>query len=248
MEATIAFSDWSTVDADNNTTSGINIAEGCPAANVNNWGRRIMSQLRSAFNPALDAFFASSSLAAARSALGVTGGSTSLNNLANLTNTANKIPYMTGADGWALTDMFPVGGIIPVASASAPAGFLECDGAAVSRTTYANLFGIVGTTYGAGDGSTTFNVPDLRGEFIRGWDHGKGTDSGRALGSAQSEAVGSHDHTLNLFATTQIAHDGSAEGDRTVQAAGTPTAGFIGSSGGAETRPRNIALLYAVKY
>jgi microcystin-dependent protein len=207
-----------------------------------------MAQLRSAFNPALDAFFASSSLAAARSALGVTGGSTSLNNLANLTNTANKIPYMTGSDAWALTDMFPVGGIIPVASASAPAGFLECDGAAVSRTTYANLFAIVSTTYGAGDGSTTFNVPDLRAEFIRGWDHGKGTDSGRALGSSQAESVGPHSHDLNLFATTTIAHDGSAEGDRTVQSGGSGASGYIANNSGTENRPRNLAFLMAIKY
>jgi len=62
---------------------------------------------------------------------------------------------LTGIEG------IPTATIVPWSSASVPSGFLECDGSAVSRTTYATLFGIVGTTYGAGDGSTTFNVPDL---------------------------------------------------------------------------------------
>lgn len=242
----MAFSDWSTVDSENDTSSGINIAEGCPAANMNNWGRRIMAQLRSAFNPVLATFFAASTLADARTALGVTGGSTSLSNLAALTNTANKVPYMTGSDGWALTDMFPVGAVIASAASVAPAGFLECNGAAVSRTTYSSLFALIGTTYGAGNGSTTFNVPDLRGEFVRGWDHGRGIDGGRTIGSTQDEAVNAGDLSLDLFSETNIAHDSSAEGDRTVSSSGTPTTGFI--SGGTETRPRNVALLYAIRY
>jgi microcystin-dependent protein len=62
---------------------------------------------------------------------------------------------LTGIEG------IPTATIVPWSSASVPSGFLECDGSAVSRTTYATLFGIVGTTYGVGDGATTFNVPDL---------------------------------------------------------------------------------------
>jgi len=62
----------------------------------------------------------------------------------------------------------PSGGIIPFAGTSAPTGFLMCDGSAVSRTTYAALYSIIGTTYGSGDGSTTFNLPDMRGAFPRG--------------------------------------------------------------------------------
>src|SRR5210317_2320316 len=62
---------------------------------------------------------------------------------------------LTGIEG------IPSGTIVPWSDSSIPSGFLECDGSAVSRTTYATLFGIVGTTYGVGDGSTTFNVPDL---------------------------------------------------------------------------------------
>jgi hypothetical protein len=94
------------VDSENATSSGVNIGEGTTApSNVNNWGRRIMSQLRAAFNPVLDAFFASTTLAQARTALGVSEGTTSTNNFAALTNAANKLPYMTGSNGWATTDL-----------------------------------------------------------------------------------------------------------------------------------------------
>ena len=67
----------------------------------------------------------------------------------------------------------PVGSVVAYAGASAPPGFLLCNGQAVSRTTYAGLFTAIGTTYGIGDGATTFNVPNLSGQFIRG----RGTDS-----------------------------------------------------------------------
>ena len=78
---------------------------------------------------------------------------------------------LTGIEG------IPTATIVPWSSASVPSGFLECDGSAVSRTTYATLFGIVGTTYGAGDGSTTFNVPDLQDNTP------VGKSPGKALGS-----------------------------------------------------------------
>jgi len=64
---------------------------------------------------------------------------------------------------------------------AAPDGWRACSGQAVSRTTYAALFAAIGTEYGVGDGSTTFDLPDLRGEFLRGWDNGRGVDSGRVL-------------------------------------------------------------------
>ena len=63
----------------------------------------------------------------------------------------------------------PPGAIMPFARPSVPAGWLPCEGQEVSRRIYDNLFYAIGTTFGAGDGSTTFNLPDLRGEFIRGW-------------------------------------------------------------------------------
>jgi microcystin-dependent protein len=97
-------------------------------------------------------------------------------------------------------DSVPAGTVIYTARSSAPTGYLKANGAAVSRTTYSDLFSAIGTTYGSGDGSTTFNLPDLRGEFVRGVDDGRGVDSGRSLGSTQGSANLSHTHT----ATTTI--------------------------------------------
>ena len=69
-----------------------------------------------------------------------------------------------------ITNRSEVGTIKPWGKATAPAGYLLCDGSAVSRTTYADLFGVIGTTYGAGDTSTTFNVPNLQGKMPQGFD------------------------------------------------------------------------------
>ena len=69
---------------------------------------------------------------------------------------------------WVRSYIMPAGSIIPFAGSSIPTGYLLCNGAVVSRTTYANLFKVIGTTYGAGDGSTTFNLPDLRDRFLEG--------------------------------------------------------------------------------
>jgi len=87
---------------------------------------------------------------------------------------------LTGIEG------IPTATIVPWSSASVPSGFLECDGAAVSRTTYADLFAIVGTTYGTGDGSTTFNVPDLQDNVAVGKSPGKALAS---TGGANTVAV-----------------------------------------------------------
>jgi len=73
-------------------------------------------------------------------------------------------------DSAAVSVLMPTASLMPYAGSSAPTGYLLCDGAAISRTTYSSLFGIVGTTYGVGDGSTTFNIPDLRGRVIAGLD------------------------------------------------------------------------------
>lgn len=119
-----------------------------------------------------------------------------------------------------------------------PANWLECNGAAVSRTTYAALFARIGTVFGAGDGSTTFNVPELRGEFVRGWDNGRGIDPARVFGSAQADEFESHTHsTIDAASANQaVVAAGGAFFDTNI---GTST----GATGGTETRPRNIALL-----
>lgn len=81
------------------------------------------------------------------------------------------MPYPT-ANNY-LTNAFPPGVITPYAGSSAPLGYLLCDGSAVSRATYPSLFGVIGTTYGVGDGSTTFNLPDMKGRVAVG----KSTDT-----------------------------------------------------------------------
>lgn len=226
--------------------------------------------------------------------------------------------------GGATGGAFPVGALVYVAQSRAPAGFLKCDGSAVSRSTYAALFntlvfssnvtitiaspGVVawtahglsvndpvkftttgalptglipGTTYyvisagltansfqvsatpggsavntsgsqsgthtainaphGDGDGSTTFNVPELRGEFIRGLDNGRAVDTNRSMGSAQADAFKSHTHD---YATPF--NGGSAF----LVGGASPTNATVATSatGGTETRPRNIAMLACIKY
>lgn len=99
-----------------------------------------------------------------------------------------------------LLGMVPSGAVLYFSGRTAPAGWLKANGAAVSRTAYAALFAAIGTTYGAGDGRSTFNLPDLRAEFIRGWDDGRGVDVGRVFGSAQAHALQSHQHGLAMAA------------------------------------------------
>lgn len=145
------------------------------------------------------------------------------------------------------TDGTPAGAVMAFARSTAPAGWLKANGSAISRTTYSALFAAIGTTFGAGDGSTTFNLPDMRGEFIRGWDDGRGVDSGRGFGSVQADMIGAHTHTVKE-GSNQPGGSGEtlASGDdytKTVAYNSTS-----GSTGGAETRPRNLALLMCIKF
>ncbi|MFC2714728.1 MAG: phage tail protein, partial [Kingella denitrificans] len=98
-----------------------------------------------------------------------------------------------------LLGIVPSGTVLYFAGQTAPAGWLKANGAAVSRTAYAALFAAIGTTYGLGDGRSTFNLPDLRGEFLRGWDDGRGVDSPRPMGSAQTDAVRQHYHGIGYI-------------------------------------------------
>lgn len=150
---------------------------------------------------------------------------------------------------------FLVGQVVFMAGTSTPAGFLSCDGALVSRTIYASLFSVIGTVYGAGDGATTFALPDLRGEFIRALDEGRGVDSGRTLGSAQADAL------QNITGSALIRSPGSPNSGAFTQTVSTPVAYGSSSSASqytlnfdaslvartaAETRPRNVALLCCI--
>lgn len=140
-------------------------------------------------------------------------------------------------------DTIPIGTVAYFSAATAPDSWLACDGQAVSRAEYDVLFARIGTTYGAGNGSTTFNVPDLRGEFIRGWDGGRGVDAGRTFGSAQADEIKSHTHLLgsSTLGGSTYAETGDATGSDSGSGKGTfPT-------GGTETRPRNVAMLPCIK-
>lgn len=143
----------------------------------------------------------------------------------------------------------PSGAVMAFAMSTPPNGWLECDGTAISRIVYASLFNSIGTSYGAGNGSTTFNLPDLRGEFVRGWDHGRGVDAGRTFGSQQSDGIKSHSHPIRVGTS-----DGSApyynyglQSIRNGSYRSPPNEPFSLDTGGTETRPRNIALMYCIK-
>lgn len=155
-----------------------------------------------------------------------------------------------------LTPAVPVGTVLTHASDTSPAGFLECNGAAVSRTAFPVLFAAIGTRYGAGDGSTTFNIPDLRGVFVRGWDHGAGSDPDAAarvapkpggavgdnVGSYQADELKSHAHTYLGGGVMINPGNGPAAGS------GYPTGAFpVSNTGGNENRPKNVSLMYIIK-
>jgi|GEM_PF-2989731 len=168
-----------------------------------------------------------------------------------------------GTVRWRIRDIksgsgMPIGSILAYPVDSIPAGYLKCNGAAVGRVTYPELFALIGTTYGAGDGSTTFNVPDLRGEFIRGWGDGRNVDSGRVLGSAQRDALQTHDHFLPTstglgdarWCIPDTIWKASNGNEFPVDGNNTAARTYPGSSAGtfaSETRPRNVAMLYCIK-
>ncbi len=147
-----------------------------------------------------------------------------------------------------------VGVVVAWLTSSVPSGYLECDGAAVSRTTYSALFAIIAETYGNGDGSTTFNLPDFRGNFLRGWDNGAGNDpdaasrtdrgdgtTGDNVGTKQSDELESHVHSLN---------SGSGSGTTPysrIQDQNTTTQN-TNATGGNETRPINVNVMWIIRY
>jgi len=145
-----------------------------------------------------------------------------------------------------------VGQVAYFAMSAAPTGWLKCNGATISRTTYAALFAAIGTTFGVGNGTTTFNVPDLRGEFVRGWDDSRGIDSARTFASAQSDDFKSHTHDIEGRIQNYAGGGGTQYHLRNQNDPGTLTNVVVSnaaqSRGGSETRPRNIALLACIKY
>ena len=170
----------------------------------------------------------------------------------------------------------PVGTIIIWPGETPPAGFLECDGSVLSRTTYAGLFAEIGTSFGTGTGAkanTTFRLIDLRAEFIRGWDHGRGVDLDRAartdrgdgttgdnVGTKQKDQFRGHQHLAGLGTNhSSRFHDYSNTTNLVVPRStkarivinntnGTGGQAVTSKEGGTETRPRNLALMFAIKY
>jgi len=166
-----------------------------------------------------------------------------------------------------------VGECTHFAMSTPPAGYLKRNGAAVSRTTYSALFAKIGTLYGAGNGTTTFNLPDSRGYFDRGWDDSRGTDTGRVFGSNQDSANlfhghiasavsgGAHTHTTTLpreyvpptssSDVNAVYGDQTSEGTASINTSSSGTHTHVITVNGAgdnESRPVNTAFLACIKY
>ena len=196
----------------------------------------------------------------------------------------------SGTLSFATPQSVPTGAVFCMAVLTVPTGYLECNGAEVSRTQYSVLFSVIGTQYGTGNGSSTFNLPDLRGEFVRGFDNGRQIDGDRVLasdgiGSSQSDQNKQHNHTATSSVTdsghrhlpqSQSANSQQSNGtsvainDNVVgnygggsgtglgplgnrhflqnTTTGITVATTTANDGGGETRPRNIAMMYIIKF
>jgi microcystin-dependent protein len=138
----------------------------------------------------------------------------------------------------------PTGAIAHFDLAEAPAGWVAALGQAVPRTgATAAYFAKVGTRYGAGDGSTTYNLPNLQGEFLRALDISRGVDPGRTLGSFQADELAFHTHSITSNGITSTSGTRNASGSDTT----SPRTVTTNGTGGNETRPRNVAYLVCIK-
>ena len=172
-----------------------------------------------------------------------------------------------------LVALFPSGMLTPYAGSAIPAGWLLCDGSAVSRTTYSTLFASIGVSYGYGDNSTTFNIPDCRGMFLRGVSGSSGNDpdassrtaantggaTGNNVGSLQGNTFTSHSHGVTdpgHAHTVQASYFGgpnqyvATNGDPSSYTSPTTTVTTgisINNNGGSETRPLNLYVNYLIK-
>jgi microcystin-dependent protein len=173
--------------------------------------------------------------------LAVNAGGITSNELASNSVTTAKLTSEIASS------LVPSGAVMAFAMNGAPTGWLAANGSAVSRTTYSALWTALGTTsspYGQGDGSTTFNLPDLRGYFVRGsGTNSDGTESG-TFGAKQSDEIKSHTHTTGQTGTGTTQDAPLSSGVRYVTGIG---ATVTGATGGTETRPKNIAMLYCIK-
>ena len=180
--------------------------------------------------------------------------------LADISADASVPRYVDPAGVFASIQNQFAGAIVYFARSEPPPGFLKANGALVSRVTYSKLFERIGTFYGAGDGATTFALPDLRGEFMRAWDDGRGIDFLRAFGSFQNgtlvaaddpqvDGIGGVHMTAGADPASfgaDVLTSGATVFPKAVpgQAAATSTWSVIHGT----ARPRNIAMLACIKY
>lgn len=167
-----------------------------------------------------------------------------------------------------VTGSTPTGGVIAFAGSTAPTGWLLCDGSAVSRTTYASLFAVIGTSHGSGNGTTTFNLPDYRGRFLRGVDGTAGNDTdktsrtamntggntGNLVGSVQTDQFKAHNHIegtaqgvgdpRNIYGATTTGSSVWADWGNSGM---TAEHAYTSTVGGTETRPKNANVNYLIK-
>lgn len=158
--------DYSTDPDLNVQISGINIAEGCPPSGINNAIRQLMADVKVESEAKAEAITAAGE--ALEAFAGTQAAKDEEQDEAISTAQASADAAQAKADqAYAKESVLP-GTVVAWAANSTPSGYLLCNGAAVSRTTYADLFAAIGTTYGTGDGSTTFNLPNLTDKFIQG--------------------------------------------------------------------------------
>ncbi|QZA96214.1 phage tail protein [Pseudomonas mandelii] len=143
----------------------------------------------------------------------------------------------------------PVGTMVAFPLNKLPPGFLEIDGSVKSIAAYPDLAAFLGTAFNTGgEGAGNFRLPESRGEFLRGWDHGRGIDVGRAIGSYQADDFKSHLHMQTYFVNNGAGANRNL-GDQSGNITGGPTLSnnVTTSTGGTETRPRNLAVMWCIK-